>query len=78
MVKAKNNLKTVRKFELKPCLAMSSDQLLVDCHLPKATYRQLKSFRIQGKTVGNVSVPGLNWVREVGREPITQRTQYVA
>ena len=39
MVKAKNNLNTVRKNELRPVLSISSDQLLIDCQLPKVMYR---------------------------------------
>ena len=31
---ARNNLKTVRKHEIKSCLEISMDQLFKDCNLP--------------------------------------------
>ena len=70
-LKAKNNLVTCRKNELKACMTISSDQLLIDCKLAKNTYRQLKSFVIASKTAGNVSVPGFRWECGLTREPIT-------
>ena len=70
-VKAKNNLITCRKNELKACMIISSDQLLFDCKLAKNTYRCLKTFRIASKTAGNVSVPGFKWASGLTREPIT-------
>ena len=76
-VKAKNNLVTCRKNELRACMTISSDQLLFDCKLAKNIYRQLRTFRIANKQSGNVSVPGFKWVSGLSREPITQRSQYV-
>ena len=35
--RAKNNLKTVRKNEIKSCMTIAVDQLLKDCNLPKKT-----------------------------------------
>ena len=39
MIKAKNNLNTVRSNEVRSCMVVSTEQLLVDCQLPKAQYR---------------------------------------
>jgi len=77
VLNAKNNLITTRKNELKACMTIPSDQLLIDCKLPKNTYNKLKSKCIASKTAGNVSVPGFAWVCGLTREPITQRSQYV-
>jgi hypothetical protein len=74
---AKNNLRTVRKNEIKSIMCIALDILLKDCKLPKQISKQLSGIKIALKSLGNVSVPGSDFVCGLARCAYTQRDQYI-
>lgn len=76
-VSGKNNLRTVRKNEIKACMNIVMDDLLKQCKLPKKEFKTLSSIKIALKQLGNVSVPGSSFVCGLARESVTQRDQYI-
>ena len=74
---AKNNLRTVRKKEVKSCMIIEMNDLLKDCKLPKKEFKTLSSIKIALKQLGNVSVPGTAFVCGLARDSMTQRDQYI-
>lgn len=77
MRKAKNNLATVRKSELKACMTITMAQILKDCNLPKPIFKKLTSLKIAEKSLGNISVPAAEFTSGLTIETRTRRDQYV-
>lgn len=77
-VAGKNNLKTVRKYQIERTMTLRINEILTACNLSKPMTRQLASMKLCKADIGNQSVPGVTFVSAgLAIEGKTQREQYI-